>query len=295
MKIIVCVKRVIEPKFPLTLDLKSRSIQEKEIPYIMNPLDEVAVEEAVRIQEKWKGTEITLITVDPFSAEDTLRNCMAIGGDKVIQVWDESLNQADAYVTAQVLVKTIQTLQYDLILCGASTLDESSGLVGGEIAELLGIPAVFGITQLNISEDGKKAEVYRMLEGGDKEVVSCPLPAVFMVEKGLNTPRYPSLPAKMKAKKKEINRFDLMKVGFNSEEIKSLIPRIKVTNISYPTARTKKIELPAKGLSPEERIRFLMEGGLASKGGSILQGSSEEIAEKLLSFFIEQEFISSEH
>lgn len=269
MKIIVCMKRVVESTFPLTLDLKTKTIQEKEIPYIVNPLDEVAIEEAVRIQEKRKGTEITLITVDPFSAEETLRNCMAIGGDKVIHVWDECLSQADAYATAKVLAKTIKGMEYDMILCGTSTLDESSGLVGGEIAEFLGIPSVSGITDLSISEDGKKVQAYRMMEGGDKEVVSCSLPALFTVEKALNTPRYPSLPAKMKAKKKEINRWDLEKVGFSSEEKEQMKPLVKVVSMNYPTARTRKIDLPPRNLSPEERIKFLMEGGITEKGGHI--------------------------
>ncbi len=200
MKIIVLMKQVPDTETKIQVKPGETAISTDGVTFVINPYDEFAIEEALRIKEA-KGGDVTLITLGWDKAAEALRTGLAMGADKAVHLNDPALLTNDAHSIAVALSKAIKKLQYDLILCGKQAIDYDNHQVGVRVAEMLGIPHVAVVTKLAL-EDGK-AVAHREIEGGT-EVVETPLPAVVTCQKGLNEPRYASLKGIMQAKKKPL-------------------------------------------------------------------------------------------
>ena len=206
MNIIVCVKQVIDTGAALAL--KDGRVDTEGLPRVLNPYDEYAVEEAVRIREQSpEDTAVTLLTLGPDNFKDTLRKGLAMGADQAVHLLDPAFERLDGLGVATALSKAIQTLDYDLILCGRQAVDDDMAQIGPAIAVFLEIPYVTVVTRLQLADDRRKAEVTRQIEGGS-EIIEAPLPLLLTCQKGLNEPRLPSLKGIMAAKKKEITTLD---------------------------------------------------------------------------------------
>ncbi len=254
MKIIVCVKQVIDTGAALTL--KDGQVDTEGLPRVLNPYDEFAVEEAVRIREQSPDdTTVTLITLGPDRFKDTLRKGLAMGADQAIHLLDSAFDGLDGLGVATALSKAIGTLEYDLILCGRQAVDDDMAQVGPAMAVLLGIPFVTVVTKLDLSEDRQKAEVTRQIEGGS-EILEAPLPLLLTCQKGLNEPRLPSLKGIMAAKKKEITLLDAAAIGFDADSMGAAANRVRETSLTLPPARKKGIILEG---SPEEACAQLLQ------------------------------------
>jgi electron transfer flavoprotein beta subunit len=199
MNIIVCLKQTFDTEEKIVLE--NGKISEDGVEFIINPYDEYAVEEAIKLRDE-HGGEVTVVTVGPERAESALRTALAMGADKAVIVDDEGID-TDEYSVAKILAAVIKDREYDIILGGNMAVDNGSGQVGPRLAEELGIPQVTTITKLEI--DGGKATIERDVEG-DLEVIEVSLPVLVTAQQGLNEPRYPSLPGIMKAKKKPMER-----------------------------------------------------------------------------------------
>lgn len=201
MKIAVCVKRVPDTETRIKIAADGKSIDEAGVKFVLNPYDEFALEEALRIKERLGGVaEVTAITLGPDSAQETLRTALAMGADRAVHLV-ASRQVPDPLVAARALTAELRSGGYDLVLCGKLAIDDYSHAVGSMIGELLGIPSVSGVARLEIEQNRGRAE--REVEGGI-EVVEFSLPAVVTTDKGLNEPRYPSLKGIMQAKKKPL-------------------------------------------------------------------------------------------
>ena len=254
MNIIVCVKQVIDTGAALTL--KDGQVDTEGLPRVLNPYDEFAVEEAVRLREKApEETTVTLISLGPDNFKDTLRKGLAMGADRAIHLLDPAFENLDGLGVATALSKAIGTLEYDLILCGRQAVDDDMAQVGPAIAVLLGIPFVTVVTDLKISDDRKKAEVTRQIEGGS-EIIETSLPLLITCQKGLNEPRLPSLKGIMAAKKKEITVLDATAIGFDADTMGTVANRIKETALTLPSARKKGILLEG---NPQEACSQLVQ------------------------------------
>jgi len=241
VNIIVCVKQVIDTGAVLTL--KDGQVDTEGLPRVLNPYDEFAVEEAVRLKEKaLEETTVTLISLGPDNFKDTLRRGLAMGADRAIHLLDTAFDNMDGQGVATALSKAIVTLEYDLILCGRQAVDDDMAQVGPAIAVLLGIPFVTVVTDLRIADDQEKAEVTRQIEGGS-EIIETSIPLLITCQKGLNEPRLPSLKGIMAAKKKEITVLDASAVGFDAGTMGVTANRVKETALSLPPARKKGIVL----------------------------------------------------
>ena len=241
MKIIVCVKQVIDTGAALTL--KEGQVDTEGLPRVLNPYDEFAVEEAVRIRERNpEETTVTLISLGPDNFKDTLRRGLAMGADQAIHLLDSAFENLDCLGVATALSRAIGTLKYDLILCGRQAVDDDMAQVGPAIAVLLGIPFVTVVTELKISEDRKTTEVTRQIEGGS-EILEAPLPLLITCQKGLNEPRLPSLKGIMAAKKKEITHLNAAAIGFDANAMGAAANRVRETALTLPAARNKGILL----------------------------------------------------
>ena len=192
MNSIVCIKQVPDTESIIKIDGEGTGIVEEGIQYTANPYDEYAVEEALRLREKFGDGKVTIVTLGPQRAEETMRYFFAMGADEGILIKDDEPQKRDSLSVAQCLVEVIKGMDYDVIWCGKQAVDDDSGQVGAMLAEFLDIPQVTVVSKFDVAEDKKKAVAHREIEGGE-EVIEVQLPAVITAQKGLNEPRLTSL------------------------------------------------------------------------------------------------------
>ena len=221
MNIFVLIKQVPDTEASIRISPDGKSIPTGDLNLVMNPYDEYAVEEALKIQEK-QGGEVTAICLGDEGAVKSIRTALAMGVDKGVHVVAPSL--WDAGVIAITLAGAVKGRPCDILLCGKQAVDYDNAQVGPMIAEYLGWPNISVVSKLQVSPDKVVAE--RAVEGG-VEVVESPLPVVITAQKGLNEPRYASLKGIMMAKKKPV---DTINVG-------ALTERIEVLKLEYPPTR----------------------------------------------------------
>ncbi len=235
MNVIVCMKQVPDTETLIKIKSDGSGIVTDDIKYVMNPYCEFAVEEALRIKEKFGGQAV-LVTMGPAKAVEALRTGLAMGADRSVHLNDPAFEGADGLATARALAAAIQKEPFDVILCGKQAVDDDLAQVGPSLAELLNLPHVTLITKLEISADQKKAKVEREVEGG-KEVIEVSLPAVLTCQKGLNEPRYASLPGIMKAKKKEVKPLNQAALALAPDQVGAAGSRTKIMKYIPPPSR----------------------------------------------------------
>jgi electron transfer flavoprotein beta subunit len=198
MKVAVCVNHVPDTETKIKIAPDNVSIDRTGVNFMLSPYDEFALEEALRMREK-AGGEVTVISLGGDSHKETLRKALAMGVDRAVLLKDDA--QRDSFGIAHGLAEELRGMAPDVVLFGKQSIDYDGSQVGTMVAELLGLPSVAVVVKLEL-HDGK-AVCEREIEGGH-EVVETTLPAVFMAQKGLNEPRYPSLKGIMAAKTKPI-------------------------------------------------------------------------------------------
>jgi electron transfer flavoprotein beta subunit len=201
MNILVCVSRVPDTATKVFVGSDGKSIDPKGVKFILNPYDEFALEEGLRLKEKNGGT-VTAITVGVAESTEILRTALAMGADDAVLIKGDNL---DSYQTAFNLAQYSQSKNYDIILAGRQSVDYDSFQVPAMLAAMLDIPSISVVSKLEVNGTSVTAE--RDIEGG-KEVLATTLPCLISCQKGLNDPRYPKLPDIMKAKKKPIEELD---------------------------------------------------------------------------------------
>ena len=206
MNVLTCIKRVPATAGQITLTPDGQEIDTRYLGFTISPHEECAVEEAVRLIEKQGGTT-TVLTLGPEAATDQLRDAMALGIERAILLETDG-REWDPIATASAIVEAIEAEQaagrrYDILMFGNESADSAGYQIGVRVAEALDLPCVTGIKALDVS--GGSAMVRRQTESG-WETAEVALPAVLTVKEGINLPRYPSLPGRLKAKKKEIQR-----------------------------------------------------------------------------------------
>jgi electron transfer flavoprotein beta subunit len=288
--IIVCVKEVPNPVLPVEFDFKNNKVKSDEWNYILNKDDEAALEQALVIKEEYGGT-VTVITVGPARSEEVLRKCLAMGADEAILVDITGFSQPDSLTTAKVLFRVISRMAGDIILCGDRSTDRNCSETGAMLAELLGLPVVTSVVEMNINIKENTVIVSRRLERGARAIKRCQLPALFTTDLMLNEPRYPTLPGRKKSTGQEIRTIVLDNL-FKDDGSTDIDNRC-VRTIAMTPPPPKKIFIPTGDLSPAERIRALTQGVSARKSdGNILEGTPEHIAQKVVTFLVEKRFLS---
>ena len=211
MNIVVCIKQVPDTESQIKIGADGKSIATDDIKWVMNPYDEFGVEEGLRIQ-KAKGGTVTVVGAGPKRVTEALRTALAMGADKAVLVEDEGLYGADPMAVAKILAAVIKPLTPDLVFLGQRAIDDDAGLVGSALAEYLDMPNLSVVTKLELGEGNVTAQ--RPVEGLTL-VLQAPLPAVITTQKGLNEPRYASLPGIMKVKKKPLETKSLADLGLD--------------------------------------------------------------------------------
>jgi len=238
LKSIVIVRQTPDTEAKIKVASSGDTIDPEGIKWILNPYDEYAVEEALRIKEK-NGGEVVLITMGPTRSLECLRTGLAMGADSAVHIKDDDFAFSDPFAIGKVIAQEIKNIgEYDVILTGKKMIDEETGQVGIQVAQELGIPHVSIVTKLDINADAKTATAVKDIEGGTM-TVELPLPSLITCEKGLNEPRYASLPGIMKAKKKPVKEvaagdIDTGALGLSPESLGKAGARIVHTKYEVP-------------------------------------------------------------
>jgi electron transfer flavoprotein beta subunit len=224
VKILVCVKRVPLTGGRMVLTEDEQAIETRHLGFTISPHEECGVEEAVRLVEQ-HGGETTVLTLGPELAEEQIRDALAIGANRGILLVTDG-EEWDPQATAAAIVETIEAeraagVEYDLIVFGNESADSGNYQVGIRVAHALGRPIVTGLKGLSI-EDGR-ARCEQEVAGG-RDIYLVPLPAVVSVLEGINLPRYPSVPAKLRARKKPVDKRTLERPGARLERLRLVVP-----------------------------------------------------------------------
>lgn len=202
MNVVVCIKQVPDTT-EVKINPETNTLVREGVESIINPFDMYAIEEAIRIKERYGGST-TVISMGPPQTEDALRESIAMGIDKAILISDKAFAGSDTWATSYVLAQAIKKIDnFDLVLCGKQASDGDTAQVGPGISTHLNIPQSTYVKKIEQIEEGSKIRVERMVEEGF-QIIELPLPALLTVVKEINEPRLPSLKGKMKAKKIDI-------------------------------------------------------------------------------------------
>ncbi|HNR30035.1 MAG TPA: electron transfer flavoprotein subunit beta/FixA family protein [Candidatus Hydrogenedentes bacterium] len=248
MKIAVLIKRVPDTASVFKIGADGKSIDMTALKYVMSPYDEHAVEEAIKLKEA-NGAEVVVVSLGPAETKETIRSALAMGADWGLLVTGADTEGLTGNGVAQVLAAAVRTLNPDLIFAGKQAVDDDASQVPERVAELLELPHASVITRFELA--GDRAVVDREIEGG-QYTLEVPLPALFTAQKGINTPRYPTLPNIMKAKKKEIKDVSLADLGLAPDALR---PGLVVEALALP--RQDRLNKILDGETPE-RVRALV-------------------------------------
>lgn len=252
MNIYVCIKQVPDTETKIKLNADSSWIDTGGIKWIMSPYDEYAVEEALRLREKNAGSTVTVLSAGPARVVETIRTALAMGADNAIHI--EIPENADNNLAAKALAGALKKeTKIDIVYTGKEAIDDGAAQTSQLIAEYAGLPYVTVV--MGIEYGAASLKCRREIEGGAIEVVETPLPVLIATHKGLNEPRYASLPNIMKAKKKEVKSLKMADVGASEADQKI---RLKNFQLPPPKQAGKKIagDAPAQA---KELVRLLHE------------------------------------
>ncbi len=233
MKVLVAVKRVVDYNVKVRVKTDGTGVDIANVKMSMNPFDEIAVEEAVRLKEKGVVTEVIAVSCGPTQAQETLRTAMAIGADRAILV--ESTDELQPLAVAKLLKALVDKEQPGLVILGKQAIDDDNNQTGQMLAALAGLPQATFASKVELAADS--ASVTREVDGG-LETLKLKLPAVVTTDLRLNEPRYVTLPNIMKAKKKPLETVKPADLGVD------VTPRIKVLKVSEPPKRSAGVKVP---------------------------------------------------
>ena len=232
LKVLVPVKRVVDYNVKVRVKSDKSGVELDNVKMSMNPFDEIAVEEALRLKEKGIATEVIAISIGPTQVQETIRNALAMGADSGIFI--EATNNLEPLNIAKIISSVAKKESIDLMILGKQAIDDDMNATGQMIAALLGWPQATFASKVEISD--KKAVVGREVDGGI-ENIEVALPAVISTDLRLNEPRYASLPNIMKAKKKPINQIQVDELNLKIEQ------RLDILKVEEPTKRQSGIML----------------------------------------------------
>lgn len=215
MNIIVLVKQVPDTETKIRITSDKNGIEKNDIKWIVNPYDEFAIEEALQLKDRLKEGTVTAMSLGADRCVEALRTALAMGADNAIHV-RENTEIVDPFVVGKALAEALKKENPSIVLCGKQAVDDDASATFNYTAECMNLPSASVVGKVTVAFDKKSMVVEREAEGGVKHLIQMPLPCLVAVNKGINTPRYASLPGIMKAKKKEIKTYTLADLGLTA-------------------------------------------------------------------------------
>lgn len=296
MHILVCVKQTPDSS-SVYVDPITGQVDYERFVQVLNPADACAIEAAVRLKEQLgSDTIVTALTVGPADAEGTLRATLAIGADSAIRLWQPGAEDWEPATVASALASYIfyeRTPAPDLIFCGDAAIDWASGIVGPALAELLNLPQITGVTQLELlqpdAQNLPRLRLVRKLERGYREILEARPSLLITVTGDLNEPRYPSLPAHMAALRASIPVLD--PAALNPSFVPEAAGETHILETHIPRPRPKRIIAPDSHHSAFQRIGEIVSGGATGRQTRLFEGTPEELAQILVDFLQDKGFL----
>jgi electron transfer flavoprotein beta subunit len=254
MKIVVLVKQVPDSGAERSLRPDDATVDRASANNVINEMDEYAIEEALKLREA-HGGEVTILTMGPAGAAESIRKALSMGPDKAVHVLDDALHGSCALATSKVLAAALRTLEADLVLAGAESTDAGGQMMPHMLAERLGIAALTGARKLTV--DGSALTIERQTEAG-YEVVSAQAPAVVSVWDTINEPRYPSFKGIMEAKKKPVQTLGLADLGIDAGEVGLAGASTTVVEHSKRPPRSGGTRIPDEGDGGVKLVEYLV-------------------------------------
>ena len=283
MRIAVCVKQISHAYARTGMDPERDFLAPEDEVFRVNPYDELAVAVALRTKELVGEGEISVLTLGPIIAEKELRRCMAMGVDYLYQI--DITGRVDPWQKSAFLARAIKGIGADLVLCGKESIDSRNGQVGAFVAHHLAVPFVSCIRDISISSHKGSLEVQRSAGRGIREIIECPLPAVFSVDAGAIEPPFPTY-----EEKKQSQSLPVQRIIFDKDTV---FPKSICTKTFPPRPRPKKAPAPDSRLDAYDRIEQLLTGSRVEKKGEMLRGSPESQVEGIISFLGGHGFLGS--
>lgn len=253
MNLYVCLKQVPDTETKIKLTTDQQSVDLSEIKWILSPYDEFALEEAVRLKEKNSGSTLTVVAAGPARTVEVLRTGLALGADQAIHI--QMTEGGDASLLSKAITAVLKKEPSpDFIFCGKESIDEGGAQVGIRIAMQLGIECCSVVQKIEYLPEGK-VKIFREVEGGALEVLEASRPLLLTTQKGLNEPRYASIPNLMKAKKKEIRTISLADLGISEKDT-----RMRYKNFQLPPKKQAGKKISGEpAVQARELVRLLRE------------------------------------
>ena len=255
MNVVVCGKVIPASTVIIEIDANSKRLVRKGVPHELDPAAASAVEEGLRLTEKHGGS-VVLVTMGASDVTIGIRNALAMGVASAVHILDDAVAGSDTLATAKLLAAAIKKQPFDIVLCATESGDSYSGIVHGQIAQLLGIPPLTFAKEITV--DGDKVIIKRQSESG-YDLVESTLPALVACSSGINEPRYPQLKGIMAAKKKEIKVYSAADLGLPPDQVGEKGAREKVLTIGRPAQRQAGKAVVDEGEGGKQIADFLAE------------------------------------
>lgn len=251
--IVVLVKQVPDSGLERSLSADDNTVDRAGGNLVISELDENAIEAALAIKEA-QGGEVTVLTVGPEQATETIRKALSMGPDGAVHVQDEAIHGSDAVQTSLVIAEAVKTLSYDLVIAGAESTDGQVGALPALLAERLGVPQVTGARALELADGTVKIE--RQTDDG-YQVVQAATPAIVSVWDTINEPRYPSFKGIMQAKKKPVKTLSLADLGVSADQVGLGSAHTEVVEFAPRPPRGEGVKVTDEGDGGTQLVEFL--------------------------------------
>jgi len=281
LTILACVTTVVDTQEALQIERGALTVDEAALPHVLNPADANALEAALALRDSRAGSRVIATSVGPSFQEDALREAIAQGVDDVVRLWDDAFVGSDCLGTARVLAAAAAKMETNVVVCGELSLDGGSGLVGVQLAELLGLPMVDRVATAAIVNDGDCLLTERRTGGGYRRVERTSLPALITVGTGTNIPRYPTLRARLQSQSAPIPCWGIAQLGLDPGDVGEAVSALRMTALRRPPPDPRGLVDPGSDLPPEERWMMAISGGVRERESALIEGSPDNLAERL--------------
>jgi len=284
LTIAVCVTGIVDPQALVEIERGALVVDEVALPHVLNPADANALEAALALRDSRPGSRVVAVSVGPSFQEGGLREAIAQGVDDVVRLWDDAFVGSDCLGTARILAAAVAKAEAQVVVCGELSLDGASGLLGGLLAELLGLPMADTSATAKFTSDGDGLLTERHAVGGYRTIERTPLPALITVATGANVPRYPTLRSRLHSRSASISCLGIVQLGLDSADVGEAGAALQATALRRPPPDPRGLVDPSSDLPPEERWMMAISGGVQEREGALLEGSPDALAERLVRY-----------
>jgi electron transfer flavoprotein beta subunit len=289
MRIMVCVKQVIDVRTPLTVDRRTSAVFAPGTIPIINRADLCALEAAMGLKESTPSAEVIALSIGPANVDKVLRYCLARGVNDAWRIWEEGIPISDPYAIGELISQTVRISNCSLLLCGMVSEDSCSAIVPILVAQKMSWPWVNRVVSIQLLEDATGITVLQRGEKGGRLEIFCNLPTLLAFYPALSGHQYISSRRLRWAENKPIEIYDLNKLGLQSQELIDSQSPVKAVKVRQPKPRTKRTAIASQQLSGEELMWQMISGTSGRKDDdNLVRGEPEKLAERILNFLTEK-------